>query len=710
MIVSFYKYKFAINSTHEEELFYQSMNNQKITALYERISRDDELKGESNSILNQKQILEDYARKHGYTNIKHFTDDGISGTTFDRDGFNAMIEEVESGNVSVVIVKDMSRFGRDYLKVGFYTEVMFPNKGVRFIAINNGIDSASQMDSDFTPFLNIMNEWQARDTSRKIKSVFKSRMEKGLRCSGSIAYGYKTSKENKNEWEIDEDAAEVVRKIFKMVINGHGINDIARTLRAEQIPIPSEHWKRTNQPVRSKIYTDPYGWSPTTVGYILERPEYKGQKVLGRTVCENYKTRKNVKTNINDRFVFDNAIPHIVDEETWENVQRLRESKRVPPKPKHPPNPLTGILYCADCKAKMHYKHGYSKKYGKSYPCYCCGNYRKNLVQYCNPHYAPVSNVEKIILTTIQRISWYAVEHTEDFLKLLQEQSDIKQKETTSEIKKQLAKSKKRHAEIDTLVKNLYEQIVISGLSEKHHTRLLSEYDKEQLALETIITELEEKINTLNDENLKTENFLELTKRYTDFSKLTTPMLNEFINKIFVYEKEKREFEIYQKLDIHFNFIGKFEVPPNLISPMEIEEQKKLDRELVEKLELRRQRKRKRNSENQKDFYRRRREGKLTEKEQEKNIKLLEYNRKYYQKIKESRPPKIKKLTIPEIIEKKNNSLILTDEELERYERYKKRKREYSKEYRKKNKERLNQRASERYYKKKNELEKDVAI
>ncbi|MCL1934998.1 MAG: recombinase family protein [Defluviitaleaceae bacterium] len=412
------------------------IDNTKIVALYERISRDDELKGESNSIVHQKQMLEEYAKKNGYYNIKHFTDDGVSGTTFEREGFKAMIEEIELGNVSTVIVKDMSRFGRDYLKVGFYTEVMFPKKSVRFIAINNGIYSNNQIDNDFTPFLNIINEWQARDTSRKIKAVFKSRMEKGLRCSGSVSYGYKVNKEDKNKWDIDEEAAIVVRKIFQMVINGHGINNIARTLREEQIPIPSEHWKRTNQPVRSSRYTDPYGWSATTIGYIISRPEYKGQKVLGKTICEDYKTGKNIKTNENERFIFDNEVPQIVDEETWNNAQKLRETKRRPPKTKREPNHLTGILYCADCGAKMYHSHSYIKKYNKSFPNYTCSNYRKSLVKLCTMHHTSVKNIEKIILMAIQRISWYAVEHTEDFLNLLQSQSELTQKDMIVNLKK----------------------------------------------------------------------------------------------------------------------------------------------------------------------------------------------------------------------------------------------------------------------------------
>ena len=325
----------------------------KFTALYERLSRDDELIGESNSIKNQKQLLENYAHKNGYSPIRHFTDDGVSGTTFEREGFQAMIAEVEAGNVSAVIVKDMSRFGRDYLKVGFYTEVMFKEKGVRFIAINNGIDSANQQDSDFTPFLNIMNEWYARDASRKIQAVFKSRMQDGKRVSPSVPYGYLRSPEDKQKLIIDEEPAAVVRRIYQMVIEGKGVTAIADILTAEKVLIPSAYAKiHCPENNHSKGFTNPYLWSATAVSYILEKQEYMGHTVLGKTVSVSYKTKKRRKAEPDELMIFKNTHPAIVDEETWYLAQKLRKTVRKPSYYR-PPHPLTGLVYCADCGHKM---------------------------------------------------------------------------------------------------------------------------------------------------------------------------------------------------------------------------------------------------------------------------------------------------------------------------------------------------------------------
>lgn len=325
----------------------------KITALYERLSRDDELQGESNSITNQKQLLENYATKNGYSHIRHFTDDGVSGTTFEREGFKAMIEKVEAGKVGVVIVKDMSRFGRDYLKVGFYTEVMFKEKGVRFIAINNGIDSENQQDSDFTPFLNIMNEWYARDASRKIQAVFKARMQEGKRVSPSVPYGYLRDPDDKQKLIIDEEPAAVVRRIYQMVIEGKGVTLIANTLRDEKVLIPAAYAKiHCPENDHSKGFTSPYLWSPTVVASILAKQEYMGHTVLGKTISVSYKTKKRRKATPDELMVFKNTHPAIVDEETWNLAQKLRKTVRKPSYDR-PPHPLTGLVYCADCGHKM---------------------------------------------------------------------------------------------------------------------------------------------------------------------------------------------------------------------------------------------------------------------------------------------------------------------------------------------------------------------
>lgn len=301
-------------------------NQGKITALYERLSRDDELQGESNSILNQKKYLEDYARKNGFNNIQHFTDDGYSGTNFNRPGFQSMIAEIEAGHIATVIVKDMSRFGRNYLEVGFYTEIQFPSKGVRFIAINNNVDSANPTDNDFTPFLNIMNEWYAKDTSNKIRAVFKSRMQDGKRCSGSIPYGYKRVPGDKQTLHIDAEAAAVVRRIFDMAASGASLAQIGQTLSDEKVLIPSAYEERHHpEAARNHSYHDPYRWNTTTLTYILDRQEYLGHTVLCKSIRENFKLKKRRAATPEERIIFKNTHEAIIDQETWDKAQRLRK-------------------------------------------------------------------------------------------------------------------------------------------------------------------------------------------------------------------------------------------------------------------------------------------------------------------------------------------------------------------------------------------------
>ena len=475
-----------------------------LTALYERLSHDDERAGESVSIENQQRILEDYARKNGFTNIRHFTDDGIRGTTFKRPGLDAMLEEIRAGNVATVIIKDQSRIGRDVVEVGLLKRT-FDEYHVRFIAANDNLDTANGFDI-MSIFRDVINEWYVADTSRKIKTVFKSRMEKGLRCSGSVCYGYRASKEEKGEWIIDEEAAAVVRRIFQSVLAGETIASIAKALRAEKIPIPSEHWKRTGEPVRAAKYADPYAWSATTIGYILKRPEYTGRKVLGKTVCENYKTKSSRKTAPEEQHVFEGAIPAIVDVETWQTVQKIRETVRRAPKRQNAPNRLTGLLYCADCGSKL--THRYNLVQGKWIEdAFVCSGYRQ-LTHDCTMHYIPTAKIEAAILAVIQRVSWYVRHNEKEFTERVQEASDQNQEKTVKECKQKISKAQKRHKELDGLVKKLYEGNATGKIPDKHFTRLLAEYDEEQTGLETSIAEWQRQIESWNADRLKTDQFI----------------------------------------------------------------------------------------------------------------------------------------------------------------------------------------------------------
>ena len=557
-------------------------NIAKITALYERLSRDDELQGPSNSILNQQAFLEDYAKRNSFTNVRHFTDDGVSGTTFDREGFKAMIAEVEAGNVATIIVKDMSRFGRDYLKVGFYTDVMFRDKGVRFIAVNNGIDSDKQGDNDFTPFLNIMNEFYARDSSRKIQAIFKARMQDGKRVSPSVPYGYRRDPQDKQHLIVDEEAAAVVRRIFQMVIDGYGVKGIADALTADKVLIPSAYAKLHNpENDHSKGFHDPCLWSSTAVGYILEKQEYMGHTVLGKTICENYKTKKRRKAKPEELMIFRDTHEAIVDEETWQLAHRLKKTIRKPSYPDRPANPLTGLLYCADCGHKLtHHQPSPSKK--KVYDAddyYICGNYRQ-LTRDCTIHYIKTSTIEKLILTAIREVSAYVREDEKEFIRIVRDAASAGQEQTAREQKKRRRQVEKRIAELDELIRKLYEGNATGKIPDKHFNRLLVEYDTEQSALEQEAAELKEGIIAQAEDGMRAQRFVSLVRRYTSFDELTASMLNEFIEKVVIHEADKSTGDRRQKVDVYFNFIGCF-VPPKPEVIMTAEEEAKAQKALA---------------------------------------------------------------------------------------------------------------------------------
>ena len=554
----------------------------KITALYERLSRDDELQGPSNSILNQQAFLEDYAKRNSFTNVRHFTDDGVSGTTFDRDGFKAMIAEVEAGNVATIIVKDMSRFGRDYLKVGFYTDVMFRDKGVRFIAVNNGIDSDKQGDNDFTPFLNIMNEFYARDSSRKIQAIFKARMQDGKRVSPSVPYGYRRDPQDKQHLIVDEEAAAVVQRIFQMVIEGYGVKGIADALTADKVLIPSAYAKLHNpENDHSKGFHDPCLWSSTAVGYILEKQEYMGHTVLGKTISENYKTKKRRKAKPEELMIFRDTHEAIVDEETWQLAHRLKKTIRKPSYPDRPANPLTGLLYCADCGHKLtHHQPSPTKK--KVYDAddyYICGNYRQ-LTHDCTIHYIKTSTIEKLILTAIREVSTYVREDEKEFIRIVRDAASAGQEQTAREKKKRLRQVEKRIGELDELIRKLYEGNATGKIPDKHFNRLLVEYDTEQSTLEQEAAELKEGITAQAEDGMRAQRFVSLVRRYTSFDELTAPMLNEFIEKVVVHEADKSTGDRRQKVDIYFNFIGCF-VPPKPEVILTAEEEAKAQKVLA---------------------------------------------------------------------------------------------------------------------------------
>ena len=577
--------------------------NEKITALYERLSRDDEMVGDSNSIVNQKKMLEDYAKQNGYTNIEHFTDDGYSGGSFDRPDWKRMVAGIEDGSIGTVIVKDMSRIGRDYLQVGFYTEVMFKEKEVHFIAIANGVDNQKRESSEFAPFLNIMNEWYIRDSSRKVTTVLRARGMEGKHTTNNAIYGYRKSEEDKNQWVIDEEAAEVVRRIYRMSLEGKGPYEIARILSEEQIERPSYYLaKRGLGTCRSNNNTaTPYVWRGATVRDILSKPEYMGHTVNFRSYKESYKDKRAKKTPKADWVIFKNTQEAIVSEEMWNKVQELRKTVRRTDTVGEA-NPFTGLLYCADCGAKM-YNHrggaGRARNWkgelnGKRRPErdeYNCSTYnlsRQSYDKQCSQHYIRTEVVRKLVLETIKAVSDYVITNEEEFINRIYSSSRDKQKESIKSLKRKIAQDTKRVNELNMLMKKLYEDNISGKLSDKRFEFMLSEFENEQDTLEISMENAKAEIEKYESDTVRADKFIELVKRYTDFSELTTPMLNEFVEKILVHEADYSSGERVQEVEIYLNFIGKFELPVKEPTADEIAEHEKLKARRAKKAEYNR--------------------------------------------------------------------------------------------------------------------------
>ena len=577
--------------------------NEKITALYERLSRDDEMVGDSNSIVNQKKMLEDYAKQNGYTNIEHFTDDGYSGGSFDRPDWKRMVAGIEDGSIGTVIVKDMSRIGRDYLQVGFYTEVMFTEKEVHFIAIANGVDNQKRESSEFAPFLNIMNEWYIRDSSRKVTTVLRARGMEGKHTTNNAIYGYRKSEEDKNQWVIDEEAAEVVRRIYRMSLEGKGPYEIARILSEEQIERPSYYLaKRGLGTCRSNNNTaTPYVWRGATVRDILSKPEYMGHTVNFRSYKESYKDKRAKRTPKEDWVIFKNTQEAIVSEEMWNKVQELRKTVRRTDTVGEA-NPFTGLLYCADCGAKM-YNHrggaGRARNWkgelnGKRRPDrdeYNCSTYnlsRQSYDKQCSQHYIRTEVVRKLVLETIKAVSDYVITNEEEFINRIYSTSRDKQKESIRSLKRKIAQDTKRVNELNMLMKKLYEDNISGKLSDKRFEFMLSEFENEQDTLEISMENAKAEIEKYESDTVRADKFIELVKRYTDFSELTTPMLNEFVEKILVHEADYSSGERVQEVEIYLNFIGKFELPVKEPTAEEIAEHEKLKARRAKKAEYNR--------------------------------------------------------------------------------------------------------------------------
>ena len=542
----------------------------KNTALYERLSRDDENQGESNSITNQKKMLEDFAERNGFVNLRHFLDDGVSGTTFERRGFKEMIAAIESGNVGTVIVKDMSRLGRDYLQVGYYTEIFFRQKGVRFIAVSNNIDSANGESGEFAPFLNIMSEWYARDASRKLKAVYQSKGHSGKRTSNNSIYGYIKDSQDSTKWIVDPEAAEVVRRIFGLCMEGKGPFQIAKILEAGGVEAPGAYNARLGVGTYKTAATQhPCRWCGTTVSCILNRPEYMGHTVNFRSTKESYKDKRITQNPQEDWVVFENTHEAIVDPGVWQTAQRCRTVKRRTDTLGEP-NPLTGLLYCSDCGKRLYnHRHGPRERINKATGNvvhdfarndYNCPTYSAGHGE-CTIHYISTSALNNLILEAIRRTVGYARNNEVEFIQTLREASAIRQADTAKAQRRQITKNEKRIAELDLLFRKSYEDYAAGRLTEKRFDLLSGGYETEQAELETQTVGIKSELAQFEADTFRADKFMELVKRYADFSELTPAMLHEFVEKVIVFNAEKKDGKREQQVDIYLNYIGQFEVP-----------------------------------------------------------------------------------------------------------------------------------------------------
>jgi len=600
----------------------------KITALYSRLSRDDEAIGDSGSIVNQKAMLESYAAQNGFSNVAHFSDDGFSGKNFDRPDWKRLIAEIEKDNIGIVIVKDMSRVGRDYLQTGYYTEVFFREKGIRFIAISNNIDSENSESGEFAPFLNIMSEWYLRDTSRKIKAAKKSQGLSGKRLTTKPIYGYMLDPNDKSKWIIDPEAAEVVRRIFALIIEGKGISQIARILWEDRVERPTYYqYKRGIVNAANYDHSDPYAWRDSTIAFMIAKLEYMGHTVNFRWYKDSYKDKQQKCRPKEDWLIFENTHPAIIDPETWETAQRRRKTPRRTDSIGET-NPLTGLVFCSDCGSKLLNHRDYSRK---EYVCKATGKTRTRSVMdvyecatfkltnrfklenaQCTAHYINTKVLRQLALDAIKTVSNYAITNETEFINRVREASAIRQDEAAKAHKKRIAKEQKRVAELHTLIRRIYEDNVNGKLTDKRFELLSAEYEQEQAELEKSIIQKQSELDSFNADSARAGQFMCLVKKYTDFTELTPMMIGEFIEKIIVYEADKSSGEREQDVDIYLNFIGKFDVPMPEPTPEEIAAE---DRARLE---------RKRRRESQKRYMAKCKQKRLEEQQREKELQEQE--------------------------------------------------------------------------------------
>ncbi|MBO4877706.1 MAG: recombinase family protein [Ruminococcus sp.] len=519
----------------------------KITALYCRLSQDDMLQGESNSITNQKAILKKYADDNGFRNTAYYVDDGVSGTTWEREGFKAMMADVEAGKVGTIITKDLSRLGRDYLKTGEYIEIIFPDYDVRYIAINDNVDTFKN-ENELLAFKNIFNDWYARDTSKKIRAVFKAKGQSGKPLSQPI-YGYKASEEDKHQWVIDDEAANVVRKIYKLCIEGYGPTKIANILTAEGIPTPTAHTlAQGRNPVNKNANLKK--WDSRTVSGILDKAEYAGHTVNFRTHKKSYKNKKTVRNPQEEWLIFENTHEPIITQQQFDLVQELRKNKRRQQR-QGTPNPFSGICYCADCGKKMYLCRSTSLSDDQEH--LKCSTYALDKHN-CTAHYIRTVVLKEIVISEINKLLTIVKNNEDEFVKSAMNSSVTKQSSELFKAKKALNQTNKRIAELDKLFTRLYEDNVSGKISDERFTMMSAGYDDEQKKLKASVTELNAFIETAEQKTADANSFIKVVRKYEHITELTPTIVHELIEKIVIYAPDKSSGHRTQDIEIHFRF------------------------------------------------------------------------------------------------------------------------------------------------------------
>lgn len=550
-------------------------NEPLITALYERLSRDDDQQGDSNSIVNQKSYLTTYAADHGFAHCRHYTDDGFSGGNFERPGWKQLIADIDAGLVGVVIAKDLSRVGRDYIQTGFYTEVYFRRKGVRFIAIGNGVDTVNPISSEFAPFMNVLNEMYLREQSKKMRTFFRQRGNSGIPTNTLCVYGYRKDPADKNHWLVDDEAAAVVRRIYQLAIDCHGPYEIARILEADKVECPA-YYNATHDTCMKRSNTDmskPYAWNGVTVSNILQRPEYMGHTVNFRSSKNGLKAKRQTKPQ-EEWMIFKDTHEAIIPEDRWQLAQCVLAVRRRTDSTGEA-NPLTGKLYCAECGARLNNHRSRAKQTGwESDDYYDCPTYSQGKGNCCC-HYVTTAFIRSVLLQMIRSVSRYAVSDEAAFTDQVRALSEVRHADAVKDMTAEAAKSRKRIAELDTIIQKLYESYALGKTPESRFNLLSSTYEKEQAQLKDKLAKTEEALGTYHADTTNIEAFMTLARQYRDTDELTASVINSFIDRVVVHAPKKVNGQRHVQIDVIFRFIGCFTVPvaPTIMTEEQLQEE-----------------------------------------------------------------------------------------------------------------------------------------